>query len=130
MLDPNNLVLQEFAKKGLLINEGIAVDARLVKSASKPLSKVDMAKLRKKRNTPEGKLDKNSNPLKFCRDVESNWLVQNEKPHFGLKKHASVDFNNGFILATNFTPASESDSIYLPYLMITICHTKEPIKKV
>ena len=38
MIDLNNVVLQEFARKGLIINEGIAVDARLVKSACKPLS--------------------------------------------------------------------------------------------
>ncbi len=63
MIELNNLVLQEFAMKGLLINEGIAVDARLVKSASKPLSNDELEKLRAKRNTPEGKLDKNGNPL-------------------------------------------------------------------
>ena len=130
MVELNNVVLQEFARKGLIINEGIAVDARLVKSASKPVSKADLAKLREKRNTPEGKLDRNGNPLKFCRDVESNWLVQKEKPHYGLKEHASVDVDNGFILATTLTPASESDSVYLPYLTIASCHTKDPIEKV
>src|SRR4030043_1023503 len=36
MIKLNNVVLQEFAKRGLSINEGIAVDARLVESASKP----------------------------------------------------------------------------------------------
>lgn len=29
MIELNNVVLQEFAKRGLSINEGIAVDARL-----------------------------------------------------------------------------------------------------
>ena len=62
MLELNNTVLCEFAGKGLTINEGVAVDARLVKSASKPLRKVDVAKLQEKRETPEGKLDKNGNP--------------------------------------------------------------------
>ena len=74
MIELNSLVLNEFEKKGLLINEGIAVDARLVKSASKPLSNNELEDLRKKGNTPEGKLDKNGNPLKFCRDAESNWV--------------------------------------------------------
>ena len=32
----NSEVLRKFAKKGLSINEGIAVDARLVQSASRP----------------------------------------------------------------------------------------------
>ncbi|EFK08103.1 transposase, IS4 family [delta proteobacterium NaphS2] len=89
-----------------------------------------MEDLRKERNTPEGKLDKNGNSLKFCRDSESNWVKKNDKYHYGLKEHASVDVDNGFILATTLTPASESDSVYLPYLTIASCHTKDPIEKV
>ena len=75
MIELNNVVLQEFAKRGLSINEGIAVDARLVKSASKPLSNDELKKLKDKRDTPEGNLDKNGNSLKFSRDAESNWSV-------------------------------------------------------
>jgi IS5 family transposase len=73
MVKLNDEVLQEFAKRGLSINEGIAVDARLVKSASKPLSNDELRKVEDKRDTPEGKLDKNGNPLKFSRDLESDW---------------------------------------------------------
>ena len=130
MIHLNNVVLQELAKRGLSINEGIAVDARLVKSASKPMSNDGLKKLKDKRNTPEGKLDKNGNPLKFSRDLESDWTVKNDKPHYGLKEHASVDVNSGFVLATILTPASEHDSKYLPYLTLASCHTEEPIEKV
>ena len=130
MMELNNVVLQEFAKRGLSINEGIAVDARLVKSASKPLSNDELRKLKDKRDTPEGKLDKKGNPLKFSRDLESNWTVKNDEPHYGLKEHASVDVNSGFILATTLTPASIHDTNYLPYLTIASCHTKDPIEKV
>jgi len=130
MIELNNVVLQEFAKRGLSINEGIAVDARLVKSASKPLSNDELRKLKDKSNTPEGKLDKNGNPLKFSRDLESDWTVKNDKPHYGLKEHASVDVNNGFILATALTSASVHDTNYLPYLTVASCHTKDTINKV
>ena len=130
MIELNNTVLDKFARRGLIINEGIAVDARLVKSASKPLPNDKLEQLKDKRNTPEGRLDKSGNPLKFYRDSESNWIVKNDKPHYGLKEHASVDVDNGFILATTLTPASESDSVYLPYLTIASSHTKEPIDKV
>ena len=126
----NNLVLQQFSRKGLSINEGVAVDARLVQSASHPISNEDIKKQREKRDTLEGKLDKNGNSLKFSRDLESNWIVKNDKPHYGLKEHASVDTNYGFVLSTELTPASVSDSIYLPYCVATSCHTEEPIKKV
>ena len=67
----NTEILRQFEGQGLSINEGIAVDARLVKSASRPVSNVQLKELREKRNTPEGKLDKNGNPLKFTRDLES-----------------------------------------------------------
>jgi IS5 family transposase len=126
----NNLVLQQFSQKGLSINEGVAVDARLVQSASHPISNDEIKKQREKRETPEGKIDKNGKPLKFSRDLESDWTVKNETPHYGLKEHASVDVNHGFVLATELTPASVSDSIYLPYCVAASCHTEEPIKKV
>ena len=108
MIKLNNEVLAEFARKGFSINEGIAVDARLLKSASKPLSNDGMKKLKEKRSTAEGQLDKNGNLTKFSRDIESDWTVKNEKPHYGLKEHASVDVKNGFVLATTLTPASTS----------------------
>ena len=72
MIQINSEVLKQFDKEGLSINEGIAVDARLVKSASRPMSNDDIKKHRDKRNSPEGKLDKNGNPLKYQRDLESD----------------------------------------------------------
>ena len=130
MIQLNNIVLQEFGKRGLSINEGIAVDARLVKSASKPIRTDELRKLKEKRDTPEGRLDKNGTPLKFSRDIESDWTVKNDIPHYGLKEHAAVDVTSGFILATTLTPASEHDSTYLPYLALASCHTREPIETV
>ena len=46
------------------------------------------------------------------------------------KKNASVDTVHGFVLATELTPVSVSDSIYLPYWVSASCHTGDPIKKV
>ena len=71
MIELNNVVLQAFAKRGLSINEGIAVDARLVKSASKPLRNDELRKLKEKRSTPEGKLDKKGRLfLRFFRNIQ------------------------------------------------------------
>jgi hypothetical protein len=58
MIKLNNEVLLQFARKGLTINEGIAVDARLVMSASRAISNEDIKKLKEKRNPSEGKFDK------------------------------------------------------------------------
>jgi IS5 family transposase len=126
----NHELLSQFAAKGLTINEGIAIDARLVQSASHPLSAEKLEEKKLKKQTPEGKIDKNGKPLKFSRDLESDWTVKNEVPHFGFKEHASVDTRYGFVLATEMTPASHHDSPYLPLCVACSCHTKEPIKKV
>ena len=126
----NHEVLMQFTSKGLAINEGIAIDARLVQSASHPLSTEKLGEAKAKSETPEGKLDKKGNPLKFSRDLESDWTVKNDIPHYGLKEHASVDTKHGFVLSTEITPASHHDSPYLPLCVAGSCHTKEPIKKV
>jgi len=126
----NHELLSQFASKGLTINKGVAIDARLVKSASHPISTEKLKEERQKRETPEGKLNKKRKPLKFSRDLESDWTVKNDKPHYGLKEHASVDTRYGFVLATEITPASHHDSPYLPLCVAGSCHTKESIKKV
>lgn len=126
----NTEILRQFEQQGLTINKGIAVDARLVQSASRPISNDQIKELREKRSTPEVKLNKNGKPLKFSKDLESDWVVQNEKPHYGIKEHASVDINHGFIFATTITPASVNDTNCLPYCTAYSRHTKQPIEKV
>jgi transposase, IS5 family len=125
----NNEVLQQFSRKGLTINEGIAIDARLIESASRPSSNEELKERQEKRATPEGQVDKNGNPLKFSRDLESDWMAkEGDPPFYGLKEHASVDVDNGFVLATELTPASHHESLYLPLCAAASCHTEEPIK--
>lgn len=126
----NHELLSQFASRGLSINEGIAIDARLVQSASHPISEDKLKEERNKRETPEGCLNKLGKPMKFSRDLDSDWTVRNNVPHFGLKEHASVDTRYGFVLATEMTPASFHDSPYLPLCVAGSCHTRTPIKKV
>ena len=96
-----------------------------MKSASRPVSRYGIKELQEQRNQGEGETDKNGNPLKFRRDVESDWTVKNEVPHYGLKEHAAVDVRNGLVLATKLTPASVHDTKYLPYLVLASCHVKK-----
>ena len=72
------------------------------------MSNDDVRKRKEKRDTPEGTVDKNGNPIKFSRDMESDWTIKNDTPHYGLKEHTSVDVQSGFVLATTLTPASVS----------------------
>ena len=130
MIKINSAFLNQFHQHGLSINEGVAVDARLVKSVSRPVSKKDLEELIQKAETPEGKLDKNSDKKKYSRDLDSDWTVKNDKPHFGLKEHTAVDTENGFILSTYMTPSSQNDSIHLPMVVISSMHTNDKIYKV
>ena len=54
----NSEILRQFEHQGLSINEGVAVDARLVKSASRPLSNDELKKQREHRQNEEGKQNK------------------------------------------------------------------------
>ena len=59
MIKINNKVLNQFDKEDQSINEGIAIDARLGFNPPAALSaKDEIIKLREKKETPEGKLDK------------------------------------------------------------------------
>jgi IS5 family transposase len=126
----NSEILRQFEQQGLSINEGVAVDARLVKSASRPLSQDELKKQREHRQTEEGQCDKNGKPLRFSRDLESDWTIKNDIPHFGLKEHTAVDSRHGFVLATTLTPASVNDTKFLAYCTAFSRHTKQKIKKV
>ena len=129
LININTVLLKQFHSCGLSINKGVAVDARLVKSASRPVSQERLEKIKTAAQTPEGKLDKNGNTKKFCRDLDSDWTVKNNEPHYGLKEHAAVDTENGFILSVNMSPASHHDSKYFPYAICYSMHTSDPIEK-
>jgi IS5 family transposase len=122
-------ILNQFSNKGITVNEGVSVDARIVKSASKPMSNKKLKQIRDHKSTPEGKLDKNGKPAKFSRDIESDWAIKNNKAYYGLKEHASVD-TNGFILKTELSPASVHDTKYFQYCTIFSLRTSNRIKKV
>jgi IS5 family transposase len=127
MVQINSVLLKQFYQQGVSVNKGVAVDARLVKSASRPISNKQIEDLKQKLDTPEGKLDINGNLKKFSRDHDSDWTIKNDEPHYGLKEHASVDTTHGVILSTHLTPASHHDSKYFPRAVVYSMHTDEKI---
>jgi len=126
----NHESLLQFAGKGVSINEGIAIDSRLVTSASKAVSSDEFRKLRENGITSEGRLARTGRPLTFSQDLESDWKIRDNKPDCGLREQASVDVTHGLIMATAMTPASVHDSTNLPYGTVASSHTQDPIKKV
>ena len=101
MSEINHEVLMQFTAKGLTINEGIAIDARLGKSASHPLSTEKREEAKAKSETPQGKVDKNGKPLKCSRDLESDWVMKNNVVHFGLSHLYNNAFRARFTLSPN-----------------------------
>jgi len=81
-------LLAQLQVKGYSIDAGLAVDARLVRSASSPLSKDKLEKINQQRQ--QEKKDGKDKPVKFSRDVESDWTVKNDVPFYGMKEHASM----------------------------------------
>jgi transposase, IS5 family len=68
---------------------------RRVKSAGRQKSTAKIEEERQKRETAEGNRDKNGKPLKYRSDLESDWVVRNEKPFYGMKENASIDVDSG-----------------------------------
>ena len=94
----NRTVLQQFAQQGLTINEGVAVDARLVQSASHPISTEEINRQREKRETPEGKRDKNGNLPRCvaasCHTEEPIGKVYADKGYYGKPNSGFLSMNH------------------------------------
>lgn len=108
--DINNHILEMLRSNGLEISEGVAVDARLIESASKPLSNDKLKELKEKAKLE----DESGKSVKFRRDLESDWSKKNKEPHFGIKEHTAVDAKNGLVLSTRITESSCHDYNFLP----------------
>jgi len=121
-------ILGQLQKKGFSIDAGLAVDARLVQSVSTPVSK---DKIEEKRLEHEQrKQDPTKKPMKFGRDLESDWTKRKGTPFYGMKKHASIDVTSGLVRSTLLSPASEHDTNYLQCVVVNGIHTKKLPPKV
>jgi len=116
-------LLSQLRAKGFSIDAGLAVDARLVRSASSPLSKGKLEKISQQRQ--QEKKDGKDKPMKFSRDLESDWTVKNDVPLYGMKEHASIDVESGLVLTTVLSRASEHDTNYFQFVVIKSMHTRK-----
>ena len=123
-------LLIQFQAMGLSIESGMAVDARIVRSASKPVSTKKLEAFREQRQGDEGQTDLHGNPVKFQRDVESDWVVKNDTPYFGMKEHAAIDVKSGLVVSSLITPASQNDTNHLQAVVVKGLHGEELPPKV
>ena len=121
-------ILGQLQKKGFSIDAGLAVDARLVKSVSTPVSREKIEEKRQERE--QRQQDPTKKPMRFGRDLESDWTKRKDVPFYGMKEHASVDVISGLVMSTLLSPASEHDTNYLQYVVVNGIHTKKLPPKV
>lgn len=118
-------ILRQFSRMGFSIEGGMAIDARLVRSSGRIKSNKEIRKERAFRETEEGKKDKKGQPLKFKRDIDSDWTKKDEQPFYGMKEHASIDIKSGLVLSTMTSKASEHDTGYFQIIAVKGIHGKK-----
>ena len=123
-------LLNQFDAQGFSIESGMALDARVVKSASRPVSDRKLRELREKRKNRLQMKKKTQRAMRFQRDLDLDWTVKNNKPLFGMKEHASIDVESGLVLSTCVSKASEHDTNYFQYTVVKGIHGKKLPEKV
>lgn len=91
-----NLILSFIEAKGLLLKKGTCVDATIVQSSTKPLSKERRAELEEK---PSSQID-----------TDADSTAKSGKNYFGYKGHIGTDVDSKIIRKRSFTSARPHDS--------------------
>ena len=90
------LIVGDIERKGLLVKKGTIVDASIIKSTTRPLSK---KKRRKLEEAPSSQID-----------TDAHSTQKGGKKYFGYKGHIGVDVESGIIRKRAFTSAQPHDS--------------------
>lgn len=91
-----NLILSFIESKGLLLKKGTCVDATIIQSSTKPLSKERRAELEEK---PSSQID-----------TDADSTAKRGKKYFGYKGHIGTDVDSKIIRKRSFTSARPHDS--------------------
>lgn len=89
-------IVESIESHGLILKKGTMVDATIIKSGNRPLSKKRREELAK-------------NPSKQI-DTEAQSTAKNNQKHFGYKGHIGVDVESKIIRKRTFTAANVHDS--------------------
>lgn len=107
---------QQLVERGLLVKEGVMVDATIVEVPRQRNSREENAKV-KQGETPTEWIDQ---PRKLAqKDVDARWTKKNGISHYGYKDHVKVGAKTKFIHSFTVTAASTHDSQELPGLVAT-----------
>ena len=105
---------RQLAEQGLLIKEGVMVDATFVEVPRQRNCREDNAKI-KQGETPA---PWRKQPRKLAqKDVDARWTKKNHQTFYGYKDHVKVGAKTKLILDYTVTPASTHDSQPMPGLI-------------
>jgi IS5 family transposase len=90
-------IIAQIELEGLILKKGTIVDATIIPSDNKPLSKKKREELEQKPSTQI--------------DTEAQSTEKNGKKYFGYKGHIGVDAQSKIIRKRTFTPANVHDSV-------------------
>jgi len=105
---------RQLAERGLLVKEGVMVDATFVEVPRQRNSREDNAKIK------QGEIPKEwlNLPRKLAqKDVHAKWAKKNNQSYYGYKDHIKVGAKTKFIRAYKSTEASTHDSQPMPELI-------------
>lgn len=106
---------RQLAERGLLVKEGMMVDATFVEVPRQRNCREDNAKI-KQGETPEGWLKQ---PRKLAqKDMDARWTKKNSQSFYGYKDHVKVGAKTKFIHSFSVTSASTHDSQAMPGLIV------------
>jgi IS5 family transposase len=104
----------QLTERGLLVKEGVMVDATFVEVPRQRNSREDNAKI-KQGETPKEWIEQ---PRKLAqKDVDARWTKKNRQSFYGYKDHVKVGAKTKFIHAFSVTAASTHDSKAMPGLI-------------
>jgi len=117
----------QLSRQGLIVKDGVAVDATLVASSRRPRKPFDRLTapsevegvIEVSAAEEEGASIAEDSIVKvsYSNDVEASWTVKGKRPHYGYKVHMGTDIYQGFVLGGHVTPAHVSDSVELEPLV-------------
>jgi IS5 family transposase len=115
-------LLLQFDALGFSIESGLALDAKVIKSVSRPVSDRTLRELREKHKIKAQMKKKTQRSMRFQRDIDSDWILKNKVSNFGMKEHAAVDIESGPVLSSNVSRASKHDTNYFQYVVVKSIH--------
>ncbi|MDL2279822.1 IS5 family transposase [Desulfovibrio sp. OttesenSCG-928-G11] len=112
-------VNKQFERQGKLVKKGVAVDASIVTSASRPRKQVDIEHVAKDREEDAAPTtdEMTKVSVSYSKDSDAAWLKKGKECHYGYKAHTAVDAESGLVLAIHATPANLSDTGQLERLV-------------